>query len=85
MYALFISKQAIKDIERLPVRVVPRITKAIEGLRIDPRPAGCKKLKGRVEHLWRIRVGDYRVIYDIKDKVRIVEVREVADRKEIYK
>ena len=84
MYELFISRQAIKDIEELPRRIVPRITKAIEALRTDPRPPGCKKLKGQREYLWRVRVGDYRIIYDIKDKVRVVEVREVGDRKDIY-
>lgn len=75
MYELFISRQAIKDIERLPKGAVPKVTKAIEGLRIEPRPSGCKKLKGQHEYLWRIRVGNYRIIYDIKDKVRVVEVR----------
>lgn len=84
-YELFISKQAIKDIERLPKRDVPRVTKAIEGLADEPRPPGSKKLKGQQEYLWRIRVGNYRIIYDIKDAVRIVEVREVGDRKDVYK
>ncbi len=84
MYELLISRQALKDIAGLPKSVVPRVTKAIDALRIDPRPLGCKKLKGQREYLWRIRVGDYRVIYDIKDKVKVVEVREVGDRKDIY-
>jgi mRNA interferase RelE/StbE len=84
-YELFISKQAIKDIERLPDRDVPRVTNAIEGLADEPRPPGSKKLKGQQEYLWRIRVGNYRVIYDIKDAVRIVEVREVGDRKDVYR
>lgn len=84
MYDLFISRQALKDIADLPKSVVPRVTRAIDALRFDPRPPGCKKLKGQLEQLWRIRVGDYRVIYDIKDKVRVVEVREVGDRKDIY-
>ena len=75
------SAAALKDIAELPKHVVPRVTKVIDALRSDPRPPGCKKLKGQHEDLWRIRVGDYRVIYDIMDKVRVVEVREVGDRK----
>ncbi|HQW86046.1 MAG TPA: type II toxin-antitoxin system RelE/ParE family toxin [Flavobacteriales bacterium] len=85
MYELFISRQAIKDLEALPTNAVVKVTKAIEGLRMEPRPAGCKKLKGQREYLWRIRVGNYRIIYDIKDKIRVVEVREVGDRKEVYR
>ena len=84
MYDLLISRQALKDIAELPKTAVPRVTKAIDALRLDPRPAGCKKLKGQREYLWWIRVGGYRIIYDIKDKVRVVEVREVGDRKDMY-
>jgi len=83
-YELFISRQAIKDIEGLPKRDVPRVTSAIEALADDPRPQGCKKLKGQREYLWRVRVGNYRIIYDIKYGVRVVEVREVGDRKDVY-
>jgi mRNA interferase RelE/StbE len=57
----------------------------LRALATDPRPVGCKKLKGKREFLWRIRVGDYRVIYDIQDKIRVVEIREVGDRKDIYR
>lgn len=85
MYELVISKQAVKDFNALPKTAVIKVTRAIEALRIDPRPRGCLKLKGKTEYLWRIRVGQYRVIYDIKDKVRIVEIREVGDRKDIYR
>lgn len=85
MYELVISRHAIKDIERLPNREVPKVVHAIEALATVPRPAGCKKLKGQHEHLWRIRVGNYRIIYDIKDRIRVIEVREVGDRKDIYR
>ncbi len=84
MYELVISKQAIKDLHVLPKTAVIKITRAIEALRIEPRPRGCIKLKGKAEYLWRIRIGQYRVIYDIQDKVRIVEIREIGDRKDIY-
>ncbi|WP_428668560.1 type II toxin-antitoxin system RelE family toxin [Runella sp.] len=59
-----------------------RIKKEIPDLAINPRPVGFKKLEGRVAY--RIRQGNYRIIYDIRDKVRIVDILDVGDRKEIY-
>jgi mRNA interferase RelE/StbE len=57
--------------------------RAIRNLSANPRPAGCKKLKGL--DAWRIRVGDYRVIYEIHDDVLVVLVIRVAHRGEVYK
>ncbi|MBX2971479.1 MAG: type II toxin-antitoxin system RelE/ParE family toxin [Flavobacteriales bacterium] len=84
-YRVHIARDAEKDIDALPVRMVPRIVQAIRALGDEPRPSGCKKLKGSRSILWRIRVGNYRIIYAINDDVRIVEVREVGDRKEVYR
>jgi mRNA interferase RelE/StbE len=50
----------------------------------NPRPAGCKKLKGH-DDLWRIRIGSYRVIYFIGDAIRLVRIEKVSDRKEAYR
>ena len=63
MYRIIISNSAEKDMERLPATVVKRVGNAIDKLAEQPRPSGCKKLKASKENLWRIRVGDYRVIY----------------------
>ena len=84
MYEIVISKQALRDVAELPKAVAGRVVRAIEGLSSDPRPPGCKKLKGQREYLWRIRVGNYRIIYDIQDRIKVVEVREVGDCKDIY-
>jgi mRNA interferase RelE/StbE len=70
---------------KLQAAVIPRIYKAIAALGTDPRPPGCKKLKGAHSISWRIRVGAYRIIYVIDDGIRIVEVREVGHRKDIYR
>ncbi len=83
-YIVTIRKQAIKELERLPKKDNQQISKAIDGLSADPRPNGCKKLKGETEYIWRIRVGNYRVLYTIEDSVKIVEVRKVGHRKNIY-
>ncbi|HMI65520.1 MAG TPA: type II toxin-antitoxin system RelE/ParE family toxin [Cyclobacteriaceae bacterium] len=83
MYKVLVSKTASKELADLPTQVVNRIVPAIKKLGDDPRPPGCKKLKG--EHdTWRIRIGDYRVIYTVSDVVRIVDVRSVGHRKDIY-
>ena len=84
MYKIIIKREALKELERLPRKISVSITAAIELLSNDPRPIGCKKLKGANENLWRIRVGDYRVIYLIEDTVRIVNVRKIGNRKDIY-
>ncbi|MDP2388518.1 MAG: type II toxin-antitoxin system RelE/ParE family toxin [Bacteroidota bacterium] len=84
MYKIEITKHALKEILSLPTKTSKLISKTIENLASNPRPQGCKKLKGEKEYLWRVRVGDYRVIYDIQDKVEIIEIRKVGHRKHIY-
>lgn len=84
MYQVTIARQALKELENLPKKSTLQIVKAIDDLSINPRPTGCKKLKGENEYLWRIRVGNYRVIYSIDDKIKIIDVRKIGHRKEIY-
>jgi mRNA interferase RelE/StbE len=84
MYSVDISKRAVKDILGLPTPMIVRIHAAIRSLSLDPRPSGCKKLVDSKKPLWRIRVGDYRVAYTVDDVVRVVEVRKVGHRKDIY-
>lgn len=85
MYKITFKKSAEKEIQKLPSSIVTRIVPAIEGLSKNPRPTGSKKLAGSKENIWRIRVGDYRVVYLIAEEVKIVEVRRVGHRKDIYK
>ncbi len=84
MYQIFISREALKELKNLPKTIVLKISSAIEGLSSEPRPSACKKLKGIQPALWRIRVGDYRIIYQIDDTVRIIEVRRIGHRLDIY-
>ena len=84
-YEIRIRKQALKEIEKLPIKKSIEVSKAIDSLAENPRPAGSKKLKGQKEIIWRIRVGDFRILYIIDDKIKIVEIRKVGDRKDIYK
>jgi mRNA interferase RelE/StbE len=69
-------------VERLPDQVYERVDGAILSLAEDSRPPGCVRLKGREE--WRIRVGDYRIVYGIDDEQRVVEILNVAHRRDVY-
>ena len=84
MYQVTIKKSAAKELESLPKKVLLPITQAIVKLSGNPRPVGCKKLKGQTENIWRIRVGNYRVVYEIKDIIKIVDIQKVGHRKDIY-
>ncbi len=83
-YKVVFSKSAERDIHKLPAKVVADIIPEIVALGSDPRPSGCKKLKGYTG-LWRIRVGDYLVIYSISDIILLVDVRNVGHRKDVYR
>jgi mRNA interferase RelE/StbE len=82
-YLVILPKSVRKELDRLPDQITGRILAAVGGLETQPRPAGCKKLRG--ESAWRIRVGDYRVIYEIHDKVLQVVVVTVGHRREVYR
>jgi len=83
-YRIEYAKGVDKDFRKIPPKTADRITKAIDRLGSDPRPAGSVKLVG-FESEYRIRVGDYRIIYQIHDSVLIVLVIEVGHRKDIYR
>lgn len=82
-YEVLFTSKAEKQLDKLSNRVVKPILEAILSLSEEPRPSGCKKLKGR--SAYRIRIQNYRVIYEIKDKVLLVEVIAIGHRKDIYK
>jgi mRNA interferase RelE/StbE len=75
---------AEKNMDKIPLPVRRRIADAIEELRRNPRPAGVVKMAGD-ENLWRIRIGDYRVVYEIHDDRLIILVLRVAHRKDVYR
>ena len=83
-YTIQISKKALKELEALPVKTNQQLVAAIDGLSSNPRPKGSLKLQGEKEYLWRIRVGDYRIIYLIEDKIKVVEVRKISHRQGAY-
>ena len=84
MYHVVVERAAEKDLRRLPRNARFRVAHALRNLANDPRPVGCRKLTG-TKHDWRIRVGDYRVIYEIADRLELVRVYRVRHRREVYR
>jgi len=84
MYRIIFKKKAAKELRALPLSTLKKVSTSIDNLEKDPRPQGSKKLKGGNENTWRIRIGDYRVIYLVEDVVRIVEIRKIGHRKDVY-
>jgi mRNA interferase RelE/StbE len=83
MYVVNIERRAVKEIESLPNHCVQLIWNDIKQLRENPRPHGVKKLIG--QDGWRVRVNDYRILYTINDKQRLVIIYRVKHRKESYR
>jgi len=81
-YKIEIKKSAAKEIAKLPHKVIARIVEQIQLLSELPRPHGCKKLSG--DEKYRIRVGNYRILYSIEDEILIVYIVKVGHRKDIY-
>lgn len=82
-YAIRIKRSAEKDMDALPESVFDRITEAILALEINPRPSGCKKLRGTDE--FRIRSGAYRILYAVNDKECVVDIMAVGHRRDVYR
>lgn len=82
-YSVVLTRSAEKTLARLPNSITKSIVSLLESLQSNPRPIGCKKLKG-YKNLWRIRFGDYRIIYAIEEVILLVDVREIGHRKDIY-
>jgi mRNA interferase RelE/StbE len=81
-YKLTISRSATKEFEALTGSIIERVRRKIRSLTIDPRPFGCKKLEG--QNRWRIRVGDWRILYEIDDRQRVVDVGAIRHRSKAY-
>ncbi len=82
-YRVTILRRAQKELGALAGEAYRRVRDAIGGLGEDPRPPGCPKLTGRDG--WRIRIGDYRVVYEIDDTRRMVTVLHVGHRRDVYR
>lgn len=82
-YTVRIARSAEREMDDLPPNVFPRVADAIHRLAGEPRPRGCRKLRGQDEY--RVRVGRYRVLYTIGDHNRQVDVFAVGHRRDVYR
>ncbi len=84
MYEILIEKAAERDLKKLSATDFERIIPHLKGLAEEARQAGARKISGS-EHDWRIRVGTYRVIYEIDEKGKTVKILRVRHRREVYR
>ncbi|PYM90680.1 MAG: type II toxin-antitoxin system mRNA interferase toxin, RelE/StbE family [Candidatus Rokuibacteriota bacterium] len=83
-YSVVFARSARRELEQLEKRVARRVLSRVEALGSNPRPQGCIKLQGP-DDLWRIRIGDYRVIYSIDDGQRTVDIGAIRHRGDAYR
>jgi mRNA interferase RelE/StbE len=84
VYLIFIKQSAIKELKRLPEKDQGKVIYTIHQLELNPHPIGSKKLKGS-ENRWRIRIGDYRILYELNTDRKIVEIFRILHRKDAYR
>lgn len=82
-YRIIIERSAWRQLMKLDEKTQDKVADAIYALEKEPRPSGCKKLKG-APFSYRVRVGDFRVLYEIHDEVLVILVVVIGDRKDIY-
>ncbi len=82
-YSVFILRRAQRELSQVPPEVYERIKKVIFNLAKEPRPAGCRKLIGRDG--WRVRVSNFRIIYEIEDTTKTVTILHIGHRRDVYR
>lgn len=85
MYEVYVERTAEHDLRQLSVSNFQRIISHIKALAKNPRPAGCRKISGSTGNDWRVRVGDYRIIYEIADTEKSIRVMRVKHRSQAYR
>ena len=83
-YRVILSTTAQKELEALQDADVKRVRKKVLELAENPRPPGCRKLKGYDNRCWRVRAGDYRILYEIEDVLSIVDIWRIRNRRDVY-
>jgi mRNA interferase RelE/StbE len=78
------KKSTRKDLRKLPASTADKIVEAVEHLSQNPFPHGVEKLSGS-EHAYRIRLGDYRIVYEVVTESKLVEIQRVRHRKDVYR
>lgn len=84
MYEVLLERRAERDLKKLSQAMFYRVIPQIKDLSENPRPSGCRKITGS-KNDWRIRIGDYRIIYEIDEGEKAVKVMRIRHRREVYK
>ena len=84
MYRVLLERAAEKDLKSLSSKLHNQVIATLQRLAKNPRPSGCRKLAG-ADNDWRVRVGDYRIVYEIDDTDQNVRVNRVRHRREVYR
>jgi mRNA interferase RelE/StbE len=82
-YRVMLSSQAKRELDRLHGDIHKRLISSIEHLAENPRPHGCLKIQGKINE-WRIRVGEYRIVYIVDDSAREILIRHIGHRRDVY-
>jgi mRNA interferase RelE/StbE len=82
-YRIIFNSHAARSFRKLPRDVQLRMKPIINSLQEEPRPAGCEKIKG-LDHVYRVRAGDYRILYEVRDKELVICIIETGHRREVY-
>ncbi|MDR4478528.1 MAG: type II toxin-antitoxin system RelE/ParE family toxin [Nitrospira sp.] len=83
-YSVLLAHPAERQLRSFPSVIQKRLVKRMKALQNDPRPTGVKKLAGK-DDLYRIREGDYRIVYTIQDRELVILILKIGDRKEVYR
>lgn len=83
-YNLFFKRSAEKELRKISKSDIPKVLSSIKALANEPRPQGAQMLKGENRY-FRIRLGDYRIVYEIKDAERLITIIKIGHRSEIYR
>lgn len=83
-YLITFARSARKELESLPVAICARVFSRIESLAANPRPVGSRKLQTE-KNRWRVRVGEYRVVYTVDDKRHVIDISAVRHRSDAYR
>ena len=84
MYEVLLESRAERDLKKLPGEVFHRIIPPLKSLADNPKPKGARKISGS-KNDWRLRIGDYRVIYEIDERAKCVKVMRIRHRREAYR
>ena len=83
-FEIVLKKSVLKDIKRIPRRILENIQERIASLATDPIPSGAEPIQGYKDH-YRIRIGQYRVVYEVTSTIRIITVIRIGHRKDVYR